>query len=293
MSDPDQPTTPPAWYPDPDPQNPGGQRWWDGVRWTEHSRPAPQGGQPLYNAGAPASGSAAQPGSTGQQGQYGQQVPSVPSAPPGGAGTYPPAHPQNAYVQTAHTQPAHQQAGYQPVYPVQATGFPRVQPGTSALTSYIWLVVALPLVSAVAWLFVDYSSYFRTLISLSERGEMSQGDVTQMMSSMSGFIISALIVQVLGIVVYGLSVLFAFFDSRELARRGFARPFHWAWAFLSGPVYVIGRTVVARRRGGVNTMWPIWALIAVYVIYFAVIIVKVVSAFSVISSYGFVSGSLS
>lgn len=35
MSDPNQPTTPPGWYPD----GQGGQRWWDGTQWTEHTMP--------------------------------------------------------------------------------------------------------------------------------------------------------------------------------------------------------------------------------------------------------------
>lgn len=41
MSDPNQPSTPPGWYPD----GQGAQRWWDGMRWTDHVRPAP-GAQP-------------------------------------------------------------------------------------------------------------------------------------------------------------------------------------------------------------------------------------------------------
>lgn len=41
MSDPNQPTTPPGWYPD----GQGGQRWWDGTQWTEHTQP-PAGGAP-------------------------------------------------------------------------------------------------------------------------------------------------------------------------------------------------------------------------------------------------------
>ena len=41
MSDPNQPSTPPGWYPD----GQGGQRWWDGTQWTEHTQPGPgQGG---------------------------------------------------------------------------------------------------------------------------------------------------------------------------------------------------------------------------------------------------------
>lgn len=39
MSDPNQPSTPPGWYPD----GQGGQRWWDGTQWTEHTQP-PEGG---------------------------------------------------------------------------------------------------------------------------------------------------------------------------------------------------------------------------------------------------------
>src|SRR4051794_35745407 len=34
---------PPGWYPDP--WAPGGQRWWDGQRWSDHSAPA---AQPVY-----------------------------------------------------------------------------------------------------------------------------------------------------------------------------------------------------------------------------------------------------
>uniref|UniRef100_UPI001877B457 DUF2510 domain-containing protein n=2 Tax=Nocardioides lijunqiniae TaxID=2760832 RepID=UPI001877B457 len=49
MSDPNQPSTPAGWYPD----GQGGQRWWDGTRWTEHTMPAP-GATPPSPPAAPA-----------------------------------------------------------------------------------------------------------------------------------------------------------------------------------------------------------------------------------------------
>ena len=99
MTDPHQQQTPPAWYPDPDPSNPGGQRWWDGTRWTEHSRPAvPPAGQPQAGYG--------QPG-YGQQG-YGQ-----------------PGYTQQGYPQPGYVQPSYAQA------PVE---YPKVAQGTSSTT---------------------------------------------------------------------------------------------------------------------------------------------------------------
>ena len=68
MSDPNQPSTPPGWYPD----GQGGQRWWDGNQWTEHTQ---QGGS------ADAPGAPAAPASPA--------APSAPSAPAGPGGDLP------------------------------------------------------------------------------------------------------------------------------------------------------------------------------------------------------------
>ena len=113
MSDPNQPTTPPGWYPD----GQGGQRWWDGTQWTEHTQPgaggdqggsqapqSPAGGDatvvaPNRGAGQPG-GQGGQPGQGGQQ-VYGQQ--------PGGQQYGQPAG-QQVYGQ----QPGAQQYGQQP-----------------------------------------------------------------------------------------------------------------------------------------------------------------------------------
>lgn len=54
MSDPDQPTTPPGWYPD----GQGAQRWWDGSQWTERTQPADAPEAPAASAGPGSSASA-------------------------------------------------------------------------------------------------------------------------------------------------------------------------------------------------------------------------------------------
>lgn len=234
MSD-QQNTTPPAWYPDPDPANPGGERWWDGTRWSEHSRPAPTPAPEYHLPPQPAAAPS-----------YGQYQAAAPAPSP---------------------------------YPI-APGFPPVPAGTSALTWSIWLYVGLPLLSAIAAMFIDFSSYLRAVLSISASGSTpDQANIAPFVPSVSAFIAEAAAVQLLGLVIYVLCVLFAYFDHRELARRGFARPFHWAWAFFEivsplGIVYVIGRTVVAHRRGGRHALWPIWGLIAVVVVSTVLILVK-------------------
>ena len=68
-----------------------------------------------------------------------------------------------------------------------------------------------------------------------------------------------------GWIVYGLSVWFAALDSAKLAKLGYQRRFHWAWAFLSSLVYVIGRSVVVRRQAGRGYL-PMAAAIALTVV---------------------------
>jgi hypothetical protein len=62
---------------------------------------------------------------------------------------------------------------------------------------------------------------------------------------------------------YGASVLLAYFDSERLKRDGVVRPFHWAWSFLSGTVYVIGRSVIVAKVAPGRGLVPIWVLIGV------------------------------
>ena len=101
MSDPNQPSTPPGWYPD----GQGGQRWWDGTQWTEHTQP-PGGG---------ASGAPATPPTPGPSDQATVVAPNrAADFTPGGAqpGYGQPAQPAQP---AAQQQPWAQQGG-QPAY---------------------------------------------------------------------------------------------------------------------------------------------------------------------------------
>jgi hypothetical protein len=65
---------------------------------------------------------------------------------------------------------------------------------------------------------------------------------------------------------YAAQVVLAYFDQRRLERIGVVRPFHWAWTFLNGIVYVIGRSVIVRRVASPRGLAPVWVLIACYVV---------------------------
>jgi hypothetical protein len=118
---------------------------------------------------------------------------------------------------------------------------PALGAGTPVYNALIWTIVLLP------------------LVSLTVSASM---DVTRPASGSPLLDPLFLMSQALGWGVYLATALFAFYDRRALLADGFTRPFHWAWAFLSGGVYVIGRSVIVRRRAG-RGLAPVWAWLAV------------------------------
>ena len=125
----------------------------------------------------------------------------------------------------------------------------RAPEGTEWNTVWVWLILVLPLLSSVRLLFIDWDSMFQ----LSDPTGMSSFRTL----SSPGFLFGALG----GAILYGLCVWFAYLDWRALSRRLVPEPFPWAWAFLYTIVYVIGRSVVVRRRTGRGAA-PMWAAIA-------------------------------
>ncbi|MGV8882516.1 MAG: DUF2510 domain-containing protein [Rhodoglobus sp.] len=149
-------------------------------------------------------------------------------------------------------------AGAQQPYSYAATAESLKAPeGIPIYNIWIWLILALPVLSTTV-------SYATT----------DWGGIATTVGPTNG----TLVLSAVGWVFYGLSVFFAYRDYKTLLALGVPRPFHWAWGFLS-LVYVIGRSVVVRRRTG-HGILPMWIAIAFMALTFVVTIVILVTVVS-------------
>ncbi len=157
---------------------------------------------------------------------------------------------------------------------------PVLPAGTPIYSVWIWLIVLLPLVSLGRLLFWQPSlDYLGSSDAVSDPARF-QADYYS-----SVFTPAYFVTLLISLLVYGLMVVFAWRDVAWLRKQGVVRPFHWAWAFLSSLVYVIGRTVIVRRVAPGRGLGPIWVLIAVTVVGFVTTIVWTVSIMSGIYSH--------
>lgn len=154
----------------------------------------------------------------------------------------------------------------------------RVDKGTPIYTPWIWLIVGLQLIGLVSLFFVDYEALIRSSIqdSLAQDPE----NLADPFAGMGDLFTPADFVQSLvGWAAYLVGVLFAFLDWRTLKQRGFDRPFHWAWAFVPWSlVYVIGRSVIVKRRAGFG-LAPIWWYIGITVVIAVLSLIVIGGAF--------------
>jgi hypothetical protein len=135
--------------------------------------------------------------------------------------------------------------------------------GTATGTVWIWLIVLLPLLSIASRFLIDVTGYMEAMIA----NPTSTSAMLSLYTS-PGYIATL----VLSFVLFALTVVFAWLDVRTLKERGVLNPFHWAFAFLGGIVYTIGRSVVVKRRTG-GGLAPLWGMIAVFVVSIIVSIV--------------------
>jgi len=138
--------------------------------------------------------------------------------------------------------------------------------GTSPYTPFIWLLALLPVVGLIDAA-VTLSTFDRI--------------VTEALApDAPPFTPQQLISGAISWIVIGLSVLFGILDWRALKKAGVPNPFHWAWIFfavIGAPVYMIGRSVVVRRRVG-SGLAPMIVNLALVVASFVLGIVAAVLA---------------
>ena len=154
----------------------------------------------------------------------------------------------------------------------ERTGVATATPEPGSLRSvygpFIWLIALLPLLSGVATLL------YRPGLPV------GGGPASAIRLLGPGY----LPLMSLGLLLYALTVVFAWLDHRGLRRAGLAQPFHWAFAFLGGLVYGIGRSVAVyrvARRG----LAPIWVLIVVTLLNYLPIIWIAYAVANLVPSY--------
>lgn len=156
----------------------------------------------------------------------------------------------DGHAWTANQAP--RQSQYQPAFQPPRT---EISPQTPVYNPFIWAITLLPLVSLVFML--TWQPEFRMVTT-------RQGVTT--VDPLSIYTPGYFLLMVSSFVIYGLSVFFAYLDHQRLLKSGVVRPFHWAWAFLSAFVYVIGRSVIVQKVAQKRGLWPVWATIAVFVV---------------------------
>ncbi|MCU1478956.1 MAG: hypothetical protein JWQ64_3649 [Subtercola sp.] len=125
-----------------------------------------------------------------------------------------------------------------------------VQPKNVAYNPFVWVVALLPVLSIIGILSWNMTPFFTAIFVASST---RLGNAAIYSSLGAGYFVLV----VIGWVVYIGTVVFAYLDYRRLGRQGLARRFHWAWSFLYGITYVIGRTVVVRSqlKHGMRVLW--------------------------------------
>ncbi|SIN91010.1 DUF2510 domain-containing protein [Agromyces cerinus] len=234
--------TPAGWYPDP--SDTAAQRWWNGVQWTEHVAQAAPVAPVEQVAPAVSVPPVVAPVVVPQAVAPAYVAPVTPA--------YAPAYVSAPAYASQQVPNAGQPAPYGGVAPTA-----RVPEGTPVDTIWIWLIVALPVLGILPLFFWDFQAYMEQSMSPSTDPMLTAlgpyTDPWYLAATFGGWI------------VYGLAVWFAALDNAALARMGYQRRFHWAWAFLSSLVYVIGRSVVVRRQAGRGYL-PMAAAIALTVV---------------------------
>ncbi|KZE91754.1 DUF2510 domain-containing protein [Microbacterium sp. TNHR37B] len=251
-------STPAGWYPDP--ADASRTRWWDGSRWTEHTTASPAAAASSAPA-TPAAPERPRFGEYAPVAEPGSAAPAAPAAPPYAATT--PAYPSSGGYPSqegGYPQGGYPSQGYAAA-PAVATG--PSAPGANTNTLWIYLCIVASTLPVFSLFFIDWNGYVDALVSMESVSPNSAAG-SEAVAAMLQWTGGVLGLSLLSYVFLAASIVFAYLDWRELKKRGVARPFHWAFAFialaLSIGVYIIGRTVVLKRETG-SGMAALWVWI--------------------------------
>jgi len=180
---------------------------------------------------------------------------------------------QQAYGQQPQQAYGQQQYGQQPAQPYGvAAPVLRAPEGTPPNNIFIWIFSALLILPIIAFATWDFGGMMTRSLDATMQNP-SDPYASLAMYTDPGY----LIILAVSFIYWAGGVLLAFLDYRALKAVGVPRPFHWAWTFLSSLVYIIGRTVIVKRRTG-GGLGPLWVYIGLYVLYIIVTVVKMVTA---------------
>jgi len=259
MTDVNSSPPPAGWYPDPAGSN--RTRWWNGFAWSDsYGEPPAAAAVPPTSAVAPGVAPASAPA-------YG----SAPSTAPAPAyGNAPASGNAPAYAGAPAFGGAPAYAGA-PAYGGAELKAPE---GTSPYTPFVWVLALLPLIGLIE--------------SAATLGSYDRIVTEALDPNAAPFSPQQLISGAIAWVVIGLTVLFGILDWRALKKAGVPNPFHWAWIFFNivgVPVYMVGRSIVVRRRVG-SGLAPMIVNLVLVVAAFVLGIVAVVLAFGAIFNSG-------
>jgi len=159
-------------------------------------------------------------------------------------------------------------------HPGPASGRPPLPDGARTSSATIWAIALLPVVGLFGMLLVriDTASIIDYMRQVDELTRSGQDPSVVPYDPFTIFGPGALVAEVLSLLAVAAVVVLAYRDRRQLTQLGLVRPFHWAWAFLGGIVYVIGRTVVVRKAAPLASRAPMWTAITVEVVRYVAIL---------------------
>ncbi|MEV8253677.1 DUF2510 domain-containing protein [Rhodoglobus sp. NPDC076762] len=237
MTDSSTPLPPAGWYRDP--AGGAAPRWWNGTAWAA-ANTVPADATPLPTAPAPSAAAPATPAAAGSQPTTtGSAIPPVTPAVSSSAATQMPA---SSAARTSYEQPA--------AY-TTATSNSADTATNNTHTWQIWAIVLLPLLTIPGLLMIDAAAL------LPEPGDNEISSQLRLFTD-PGYLFTV----AAGWIIFIASIFLSIFDRRTLMSRGVERPFHWAFIFLGGFVYAVGRSIVVRSRTG-QGLAPLWASIGV------------------------------